>query len=233
MKKLLIVGLIFLAFGCQNNQQKIVDTDPREYSPVHLAKPDNYGEVFSLINTDIQKKLMEFKEKNNIADDDILGEFHGRALVNENGDLVKIYLLNGVHKDIDKLIINTVESFDYQPGKIDGKAVPYKFDFRYKNMDYFLAADEMPEPVGGIAAIAQKVHYPEIAKRAGIEGRVFVKAIIDTEGNVVETEIVKGLGAGTDESAIEAIRNSKFTPGKINGKPVKVQVVIPILFKLQ
>ena len=233
MKKIFLLGIILMMFGCQNNQDKVVNTDPEGYSPLHLAKPDNYGELFSLINTDIQKIVMEYKDENKIPDDEILGEFHGRALVDENGNIARIYLLNGVNKDIDELIIKTVENFDYQPGKIEGKAVPYKFDFKYKNVDYFMVAEEMPEPVGGIAAIGQKVRYPEIAKRAGIEGRVFVKAIIDTQGNVIETEVIKGLGAGTDEAAVEAIKNSKFIPGKINGKPVKVQVAIPILFKLQ
>ncbi len=43
--------------------------------------------------------------------------------------------------------------------------------------DYFVAVEQMPEPIGGIAAIQKNVHYPEIAKRAGIEGRVYVKTL--------------------------------------------------------
>jgi TonB family protein len=99
--------------------------------------------------------------------------------------------------------------------------------------DYFTAVEEMPEPVGGIAKIAQKVRYPEIAKRAGIEGRVFVKALIDEKGTVVGTQVIKGIGAGCDEAAMEAVMQSKFEPGRQRGEPVKVQVTIPILFKLQ
>lgn len=91
---------------------------------------------------------------------------------------------------------------------------------------------EMPIPIGGMNAIAINVHYPEIAKRAGIQGRVFVKAFIDEEGNVAATEIIKGIGSGCDQAAIEAIQKTKFHPGKENGKPVKVQVSIPIMFKL-
>jgi len=98
--------------------------------------------------------------------------------------------------------------------------------------DYFVAVDEMPSPVGGISVIAKNVHYPEIAKRAGIQGRVFVKAFINENGEVVGVEVLKGIGGGCDQAAINAIVATKFNSGKQKGKPVKVQVSIPILFKL-
>jgi TonB family protein len=107
-----------------------------------------------------------------------------------------------------------------------------KYDQLFEK-DFFTAVEEMPEPIGGIRAIAENVKYPEIAKRAGIEGRVFVKALIDENGNVEGTQVIKGIGAGCDEAALEAVMLSKFKPGKQRGKPVKVQITIPILFKLQ
>lgn len=99
--------------------------------------------------------------------------------------------------------------------------------------DFYIAVEEMPEPIGGIVGIAEKVRYPEIAKRAGIQGRVFVKALIDEKGFVAGTSVIKGIGAGCDQAAMEAVMQSKFKPGRQRGKPVKVQVTIPILFKLQ
>ncbi len=98
---------------------------------------------------------------------------------------------------------------------------------------YFVAVEDMPEPIGGIAAIQSKIVYPEIAKRAGVEGKVYVKAFVDEQGNVTKVEVVKGLGAGLDEAAMKAVQQTKFKPGKQRGKPVKVQVMIPIVFKLQ
>jgi len=100
------------------------------------------------------------------------------------------------------------------------------------SLDFFMAVEEMPEPIGGIAAIQKKIIYPEIAKRAGVQGRVFVKAFVDESGKVHKAEIVKGIGAGCDEAAIAAVLKTKFKPGKQRGKPVRVQVSIPILFKL-
>jgi periplasmic protein TonB len=98
---------------------------------------------------------------------------------------------------------------------------------------YFVAVEEMPEPIGGIQAIQSKIVYPEIAKRAGIEGKVYVLAFVDETGTVTKAEIIKGLGAGLDEAALKAVKATKFKPGKQRGKPVKVQVSIPIVFKLQ
>ncbi len=98
---------------------------------------------------------------------------------------------------------------------------------------YFVAVEEMPQPIGGIAAIQSKIVYPEIAKRAGVEGRVFVKAFVDKEGNVTKAVIMKGIGAGCDEAALKAVEQTKFKPGKQRGKPVNVQVAIPVVFKLQ
>jgi len=98
---------------------------------------------------------------------------------------------------------------------------------------YFVAVEEMPEPIGGIQAIQSKIIYPEIAKRAGVEGKVYVLAFVNETGEVTNAKILKGLGAGLDEAALNAVKQTKFKPGKQRGKPVKVQVSIPIVFKLQ
>ena len=98
---------------------------------------------------------------------------------------------------------------------------------------YFVAVEEMPEPVGGIAEIQKKIVYPEIAKRAGVEGKVYVLAFVNEQGTVTDAKIIKGIGAGCDEAALDAVKKTKFKPGKQRGKPVKVQVSIPVVFKLQ
>ncbi|MGQ9845755.1 MAG: TonB family protein [Caldisericia bacterium] len=97
---------------------------------------------------------------------------------------------------------------------------------------YFVAVEEPPQPIGGIQSILQKVVYPEIAKKAGVQGKVYVLAFVDENGDVKEAKITKGIGAGCDEAALEAVKKTKFKPGKQGGKPVKVRVSIPIVFKL-
>lgn len=98
---------------------------------------------------------------------------------------------------------------------------------------FFVAVEQMPEPVDGIAGIQSRIVYPEIAKRAGVQGRVFVKAYVDEIGAVKKVELIRGIGAGCDEAAMAAVKDTKFKPGKQRGKPVPVQVTVPVLFKLQ
>ncbi len=98
---------------------------------------------------------------------------------------------------------------------------------------FFVAVEQMPRPIGGITGIQRRIVYPEIAKRAGVQGRVFVKAFVDKHGNVIKVELIKGIGAGCDEAALKAVKETKFIPGRQRGKPVNVQIAIPILFKLQ
>ena len=100
------------------------------------------------------------------------------------------------------------------------------------NDKYLLKAEVMPEPVGGISAIQKRVIYPEIARKAGIEGKVYIQAFIDEKGDVIKTKILKGIGSGCDESALNAVKETKFTPAKQKDKLVKAQVVVPVLFKL-
>ncbi|MCF6268850.1 MAG: energy transducer TonB [Melioribacteraceae bacterium] len=99
--------------------------------------------------------------------------------------------------------------------------------------DYiFYVVEEMPTPIGGIAAIQKQIDYPEIAIRGGVQGRVFVKAFVDEEGKVFKVELLKGIGGGCDEEALRAVKNTMFSPGKQRGRAVKVQVTVPVLFKL-
>jgi len=90
----------------------------------------------------------------------------------------------------------------------------------------------MPYPIGGIQAIHDLIIYPEITKRAEVEGKVYVLAYVNEEGTVTKTEVLKGIGGGCDEAAEYAVKQTKFSPGKQRGKPVNVKVMIPIVFKL-
>lgn len=99
--------------------------------------------------------------------------------------------------------------------------------------DFFVVVEEMPEPIGGISAVQNSVEYPEMARRAGIEGRVTVQFIVNENGDVENARVVRGIGGGCDEAALEAVRKAKFKPGKQRGRPVPVQFALSINFRLQ
>ncbi len=99
--------------------------------------------------------------------------------------------------------------------------------------EIFVIVEEMPELIGGLASIQSQIRYPEIARKAGVEGRVFVQFIVDEQGNVVDPVVTRGLGAGLDEEALRAVSQAKFTPGKQRGQPVRVKMSLPITFRLR
>lgn len=98
---------------------------------------------------------------------------------------------------------------------------------------FFTSAEVMPEPKDGWQSIHKRLVYPELAKKKKIQGTVEVLAYIDRNGDVVKTEIKKGLGYGCDDAASIVVYYTRFKPGLIKGKKVKVQMVVPIEFKLQ
>lgn len=99
--------------------------------------------------------------------------------------------------------------------------------------EIFIVVEQMPELIGGLASLNKHITYPEMARRAQIEGRVIVEFIIDKEGNVNNPKIIRGIGGGCDEVALNAVQKVKFKPGMQRGKPVLVRYSMPINFTLK
>ncbi|MFB3132716.1 MAG: energy transducer TonB, partial [Rhodothermales bacterium] len=93
--------------------------------------------------------------------------------------------------------------------------------------EIFVVVEEMPELIGGLGEIQRKIRYPEIARKAGVEGRVILQFIVNENGDVTEPTVVRGIGAGCDEEALRVVREAKFKPGKQRGKAVKVKMSLP------
>ena len=99
--------------------------------------------------------------------------------------------------------------------------------------EYLDTADVMPAPVGGLKTLMKNLVYPEKAKKNNIQGIVKIRAFVDEYGEVTRDEVVQGIGYGCDEAAKITVYYTQFTPGLINGKPVKVQVIIPVEFVIK
>jgi periplasmic protein TonB len=102
----------------------------------------------------------------------------------------------------------------------------------------FNYAEEMPAYAEGLDALmkffASKIRYPELARKAGIEGKVHIGFIVNRDGTISNPEVLKGIGGGCDEEALRVVSLlGKWIPGKQNGKAVRIKMSIPIVFKLQ
>lgn len=109
---------------------------------------------------------------------------------------------------------------------------PGNDDMEEEEPDVFIVVERMPELIGGLQGLQSRIVYPEIAKMAGIEGRVMVQFIIDEEGRVHNPVVLRGIGGGCDEAALEAVKSARFTPGMQRGRPVKVRYTLPVTFRL-
>jgi TonB family protein len=74
--------------------------------------------------------------------------------------------------------------------------------------------------------------YPELAKKAGMEGKVWVKVFIDEKGKVEKAVMDSSTNEVFVEAALEAIRQWEFTPALKDGKPIKCEIVVPFKFRL-
>jgi protein TonB len=98
-------------------------------------------------------------------------------------------------------------------------------------------ADVLPEYQGGMDAlikeIVQNIKYPQTAKEANIQGKVFVQFVVKKDGSVTDVKVLKGIDKACDEEAVRVVKGLKqFKPGTKDGKVVAVQMVLPIAFKL-
>lgn len=89
---------------------------------------------------------------------------------------------------------------------------------------------------GGVSppSILYKVEpeYSEEARKAKFQGTVLLFVVVDEHGNPRDIKVIRPLGLGLDQKAVEAVEKWKFSPGKKDGKPVPVQAQIEVNFRL-
>lgn len=102
-----------------------------------------------------------------------------------------------------------------------------------EEQEIFVVVENQPELIGGMKALQQEVEYPDFARKAGIEGRVFVQFVVDENGNVQSPKVTRGVHKLLNQEAVRAVKQMKFKPGKQRGQAVKVQMSLPVTFRLQ
>jgi len=85
--------------------------------------------------------------------------------------------------------------------------------------------------------LSKSVKYPTVARDNGIAGRVYVQFVVEKDGSVKGTKIVRSVGAGCDKEVLRVIEkmntlSQRWTPGKHHGHTVRVKYTLPVTFKL-
>lgn len=103
--------------------------------------------------------------------------------------------------------------------------------------EVFTLVDTQPQFPGGMPEfynwIESNLKYPVEAKKMGVEGRVYVEFIVNTDGSVSDIKVLRGVGSGCDKEAIRLIENCpKWVPGEQWGSTVRVRMTLPVSFKI-
>ena len=103
--------------------------------------------------------------------------------------------------------------------------------------EYYTLVDETASYPGGHKALGKylkdNLKYPSEAIEQGVEGRVFVQFIVETNGTGTDIRVVKGIGSGCDEEALRLIKEMPiWIPAKKDGILVRQKMIQLVLFKL-
>ncbi len=196
-------------------------------------------------------------------DEEISGRVFISFVIEKDGSVSNVEVKRGIGGGCDDEAVRVVKAMPkWKPGKKDGKPVrvSYMLPVNFKLTDdipmksvkkteankpemkpnadgVYQIVEEMPSFPGGdqklMEYIANNINYPQEARDKGIEGRVFIRMVIEKDGSVSNVKLLRGIGGGCDEEAERVIKSMpKWKPGMMKGEPVPVSYQIPINFKL-
>jgi TonB family protein len=157
-----------------------------------------------------------------------------RAIISKEGRIENLSVLSGPEK-LRHSAIDAVRQWVYKPYLLNGEptevettiTVNYSFD----------GMSMVPRAIGnGVSApVAVSMADPEYTKEARkdkVSGVVKVNFWVDEKGVPTHVRVVRGIGHGLDEKAIEAVSKYRFTPAMENGKPVTVAMNVEVDFQM-
>jgi len=192
----------------------------------------------------------------------IEGQVFVTFVVDEKGAISDAQIVRGIGGGCDEEALRVIEeSPHWIPGKNNGRAVKTRMQvrmvFRSKDSnaqekasptknnvthqvdsaDVYMVVDEQATFPGGVQPwndyLRNNLKYPSAAKEQGIEGAVFVTFIVDEDGEVLNPQIVRGIGGGCDEEALRIVKASpNWLPAKLNGTIVKSRLQLRLVFRM-
>jgi|GEM_PF-6506902 len=97
----------------------------------------------------------------------------------------------------------------------------------------FDVVEREPELIGGLDGLAARLVYPESARRANVEGTVYVTFVVDLDGRPRHISSVGVADDALRSSAMDVVQASRFIPGQQDGRAVRVRYTLPVRFTLR
>lgn len=180
-----------------------------------------------------------------------------RFVVGKEGEILNPEIIRNIGANCGLAALAVVEKMpNWTPGMQDGMPVkvqfnlPVKFRLTRPSDGIFLMVEDMPKFPGCeltgdenqdqscsnskiLAYIKENLQYPEMAKKHSVEGECHISFIINELGEIINPQIQRDMGAGCGLEALRLVNEMpNWIPGKKDGAPVKVQMRLPVVFKL-
>lgn len=106
-----------------------------------------------------------------------------------------------------------------------------------RQVEIAATVEQSPSFPGGYQAmndfIGKNLKYPEQATKNGVQGKVLVSFVVETDGSITDVKVIRGIGSGCDEEAVRVVKAMpKWQPAMKEGKAVAMQFYIPFSFVL-
>jgi periplasmic protein TonB len=187
---------------------------PKPQASVREQKPE--VKVSGPVQPDLEK--IPEKVEENAAANDATSDLAGPGDPDGDRDGPEDGVIWGVKKGV-----GSADSFEHGP--VDGPQSPGVFTDQPIHFTVGMTRPALTYQV--------QPRYSEAARRAGVQGAVTVEAVIDEQGRVTDVKILRGLPMGLDQEAVAAVRQWRFTPATLQGKPVKVYFSLTVNFRIQ
>ena len=202
--------------------------------------PGGMGECMKFLSKNI-KYPVEAMENN------VQGRVIIQFVVKKDGSINDAKVAKSVDPLLDKEALRVINAMPkWKPGMHEGKAVnvmytiPVAFKLTNESVDengVYMVCDQMPMYPGGMLEcmkyLQKNIQYPQEAKEKGIQGRVIIQFIVEKDGSIKDTKVVRGVDSSLDNEALRVINAMpKWEPGKHKGEAVSVKYTVPVAFKL-
>lgn len=188
------------------------------------------------------------------VDAGISGRVVSSFVVTKEGRIEDVEVIRSIYPSLDAEAVRVIKTMPlWEPGRNGEEpvnvryTVPIQFRLsdakpeKMKEMPAnhtFTVVEKMPQFPGGdrelLKFIGSSIKYPVLAQENNIQGRVVISFIVNTDGTVVEPEVIRRIDPSLDAEALRVVKNfPKWNPGEQRGKPVRVKYTVPIQFRLQ
>lgn len=181
----------------------------------------------------------------------LYGDVKINCVIKKNGTIQNIHIIESSHEELTQEALRLAQKMPkWQPAQFQGKKVSSHHEFTIRFHPYNpIALQNLHNPStpskqdnfnppffpygNPVVWVAQNVKYPTEAMAQGIEGKVYVSFIIDTDGRISNIHIMKKAHPLLDKAAYKVVCGMpRWVPGTVNGRPRPVRHTLPIFFKL-